>query len=215
MDAGFNDWLKSARGFKPGDTIGTKQQYDTLYKAYLSETAAGPKVTFTNAPTGEPLAIMGNTMQKLGAEAPKVQTMTGNDGVLYAVNPQDRAALAITNAQGQPFVPAPKQPRGMMPEDYMTTPQAQQPQGRGILGGIVDMITGGAKQAPTLPADIASQVQPSAQPTMATNAAAVPSPAAAAQTAPAPQLKTKEEIKQAYRTGQIDQATAVQMLRGM
>jgi hypothetical protein len=30
-----------------------------------------------------------------------------------------------------------------------------------------------------------------------------------------PAFKTQDEVKAAYRAGQIDQATAVQMLRGM
>jgi hypothetical protein len=212
-------------GYQPGAYVDGAEaaQLRKMYAAYQQEAAkamAKPQqpLTTTNLPTGHSVAMMGNTMQVLPQRFS--EPYVGTDGKYYADDLNTGAQVLMTNSTGAPAVPPkPKQAVAMTPEQMaelgLGGTQAQQPQSRGILGGIVDMITGGAKQAPALPADIAAQVQPSAQPTMATNAAAVPSPAAAAQTAPAPVLKTKEEIKQAYRTGQIDQATAVQMLRGM
>jgi len=41
MDAGFIQYLAEVRGFQPGDTIATKQQYDAMYKQYLKDTAGG------------------------------------------------------------------------------------------------------------------------------------------------------------------------------
>jgi hypothetical protein len=41
MDAGFIQYLRDQRGFQPGDTIATKQQYDAMYKQYLKDTSGG------------------------------------------------------------------------------------------------------------------------------------------------------------------------------
>jgi hypothetical protein len=41
MDAGFIQYLREERGFQPGDTIATKQQYDAMYKQYLKDTSGG------------------------------------------------------------------------------------------------------------------------------------------------------------------------------
>lgn len=40
MDAGFRKWLGESRGFQPGDTIQTREQFDALYRLYLNETAS-------------------------------------------------------------------------------------------------------------------------------------------------------------------------------
>ena len=58
MDAGFIKYLAEKRGFRPGDTIATKQQYDAMYKQYLNDTSGGDSFTpktgmATNEATGE------------------------------------------------------------------------------------------------------------------------------------------------------------------
>jgi hypothetical protein len=211
----FDTFMQQA-GFKPGQYVppDTVKEYQKKHAEMMQQAAQpAPQVTFTNAPNGEPLAIMGNTMQKLGPEAPKVQTMAGNDGVLYAVNPQERAALAITNAQGQPFVPAPKQPRGMTPEELiaMGAGGAQAQQG----GGWLDWFTGRGRQQPAAGTqeDAAAFIAASQVPGRSGGPALPAEVAAPAAAVPVP--KTKDEVKAAYRAGAIDSATAVKLLRGL
>jgi len=117
MDAGFIQYLATERGFRPGDTIATKQQYDAMYKEYLKHTSGGgnyqPAIVNVPMPgsTNTVPAFMSsaNSATLMKDAAPKVTYKPDADGNLYAI--EGTAAAVVTNAQGQPIKVDPKSSR--------------------------------------------------------------------------------------------------------
>jgi hypothetical protein len=178
MDAGFIQYLREQRGFQPGDTIATKQQYDAMYKQYLKDTGGGgnyqPAIVNVPLPgsTNTVPAFMSsaNSATLMKDAAPKTVYKPDNEGNLLAI--EGTLANVVTNAQGKPIKVDPKSSRL---EDLMTimgeggvAPQESQP-------GLLSRIFGGVPSSTPAPTPAPT---PEPTPGAVTNAATpAPTPA--------------------------------------
>jgi hypothetical protein len=180
MDAGFIQYLREQRGFQPGDTIATKQQYDAMYKQYLKDTGGGGN--YQPAIVNVPLPGSTNTVPAFMSSAnsatlmkdasPKVTYKPDEDGNLLAI--EGTLANVVTNAQGKPIKVDPKSGRL---EDLVTlmgggaAPAEQEP-------GFFSRVFGGVKSSPTPTPSPTPEATPTPAPAAATNApTAAPTPA--------------------------------------
>lgn len=183
MDAGFIQYLAEKRGFRPGDTIATKQQYDAMYKEYLRDTGGAsfqPSAIAVTNPvnTNQVIPVLTtspNSVQPL--PQPRVTYKPDKEGNLMAI--EGTTANYVTNNTGERVKIDPKSNRL---EDIMTAlggnePAAEEP-------GFLSRIFGGVASSP------APTPTPAPTPEM-TNAPAAP----AATPAPTPQVFTAAEFK--------------------
>lgn len=215
MDAGFIQYLAEQRGFRPGDTIATKQQYDAMYKQYLKDTSGGgadftPSTGMaTNAVSQE---VTPYFMSSPNSAQPMVQRSSkqlskGKDGKAYTFDPlTGEVAPAIIKG---------------------TTNQYEMDPKSNALADALAQMAGPQGAAATEPSGIASffnfgggapAASPTPSPTPEATPEATPMPAMAGTNAPvpvaAPALSTPEAVRAAFLAGQISEAQAVQMLRG-
>jgi hypothetical protein len=194
MDAGFIKYLAEQRGFQPGDTIATKQQYDALYKDYIkgSDSFRPTSVPVTNAVTKEVSAAMmtsPNSAALMKERAQPMKTYVGADGKLYAVDAAAGSANVITNSDGSAFRPDPKANATVEAIDRLMDrsngKEAEpEPAGNGFLSGLGSDVRGlffGASPSPsptptpTATPEPAERPMPQQAPPPAQAAAATPS----------------------------------------
>ena len=214
MDAGFIQYLAEQRGFQPGDTIATKQQYDAMYKQYLKDTSAGGDFTpstgmATNAVSQE---VTPYFMSSPNSAQPMVQRSLkqlskGKDGKAYTFDPlTGEVAPAIIKGTTNQFEMDPKSNALAEALAQMAGPQgaaAEEPSAIASFFGF----GGGAPAASPTPSPT-PEPAPMATPMPAMAGTNVPVPVAA------PALSTPEAVRAAFLAGQISEAQAVQMLRG-
>jgi hypothetical protein len=202
MDAGFIKYLAEQRGFQPGDTIATKQQYDALYKDYIkgSDSFRPTSVPVTNAVTKEVSAALmtsANSATLMNQRAQPMKTYVGDDGKLYAVNPAAGSANVITNADGSAFKPDPKANRFQAIDEAMGNADGGQaepePAGNGFLSGLGSAAHGlflGASPSPS------PTPRPTATPVPAERPMPQQAPTPAEAPSPAPSVFSVAEFKQ-------------------
>lgn len=105
MDAGFIKYLAEKRGFRPGDTIATKQQYDAMYKQYLNDTSGGDSFTpktgmATNEATGEvtPYFMNSANSAQVLPEGRFKEGPVDKDGTQLVFDPSQGKYFPATNA---------------------------------------------------------------------------------------------------------------------
>lgn len=210
MDAGFIQWLADKRGFRPGDTIATKQQYDAMYKQYLSDSGSGwqpTSVPVTNAVTQEVVSALmtsPNSATLMAEKQPQFKPAIGEDGKAYNFNPMtgEYSPATIKGTTNQ-FKPAKKQPAALELLGQMNVGQTQD-----TSPTLWSRIFGGVSDSPP-----PSTAMPVATPS--TTPEATPAPATAATNAPTKMvLRTPEEVRAAWQAGKLSDADAVRMLRG-
>lgn len=208
MDAGFIQYLRETKGFRPGDTIRTKQQYDAMYKQYLKDTSEGsnykPEIVNVALPgtTNSVPAFMSsaNSATLMKDAAPKVVYKPDAEGNLYAI--EGTSAAVVTNNQGKPIKVDPKANRL---EDLMAVmgggAEASAQQDPGFFGRIFGGVQASPTPAPTPEATPAPTATPSAA-------------MAAGQTNAPVQLRSPEEVRAAYQQGLLSKDEAKRMLMG-
>ena len=206
MDAGFIQYLAEQRGFQPGDTIATKQQYDAMYKQYLKDTSGGgadftPSTGMaTNAVSQEvtPYFMSSpNSAQPMSEKQPTMKMVPGKDGKAYAFDPLTGTVAPVTvKGSTNQFEMDPKSNRLQELMDALgDTPAAEEES-----PNFFTRMFGGGQAAPS------PTPSPTPMPAMAGTNAPVPTAA--------PALSTPEAVRAAFLAGQISEADAVQMLRG-
>lgn len=218
MDAGFIQYLAERRGFQPGDTIATKQQYDALYKEYLKDAGGGwqpTSVPVTNAVTGEVAAALltsPNSATLMSEKQPTMKLVTLEDGKAYNHNPMTGeltpALIKGTTNQAKldPKVSQFEDIADMMERQRQA--RAAQGGGGGGISGFLSGIFGGSDTGQPSPTPMPTP-EPMPTPAM-TNA---PAPVMAGTNTPA-MPQTPEQIRAAWQSGLLDDATAVRLLRG-
>lgn len=209
MDAGFIKYLAEERGFQPGDTIATKQQYDALYKEYLKGGSGGfqPSAMAVTNPvnTNQVIPVLTtspNSVQPFPQTRP--QYKPDKDGNLLAI--EGTTASYVTNNTGERIKVDPKSNRF---EDLMLALGQNEAPAPEESPGILSRIFGG------VPATNAPTATPTPPP-MATPAAA--QGAAATMTGgpgtSRPTYATPDDVRAAWKAGKLSDEQAVRMLRG-
>ena len=205
MDAGFIQYLAEQRGFQPGDTIATKQQYDAMYKQYLKDTSGGADFTpttgmATNAVSQEvtPYFMSSpNSAQPMSEKRPTMKMVPGKDGKAYAFDPLTGTVAPVTvKGSTNQFEMDPKSNRLQELMDALGGAPAAEEEAPNFF----TRMFGGGQAAPS------PTPSPTPMPAMAGTNAPVPTAA--------PALSTPEAVRAAFLAGQISEADAVQMLRG-
>ena len=206
MDAGFIQYLAEQRGFQPGDTIATKQQYDAMYKQYLKDTSGGgadftPSTGMaTNAVSQEvtPYFMSSpNSAQPMSEKQPTMKMVPGKDGKAYAFDPLTGTVAPVTvKGSTNQFEMDPKSNRLQELMDALGGAPAAEEEAPNFF----TRMFGGGQAAPS------PTPSPTPMPAMAGTNAPVP--------AATPALSTPEAVRAAFLAGQISEAQAVQMLRG-
>jgi hypothetical protein len=196
MDAGFIQYLATERGFQPGDTIATKQQYDAMYKEYLKHTSGGgnyqPAIVNVPLPgsTNTVPAFMSsaNSATLMKDVAPKVTYKPDADGNLYAI--EGTTAAVVTNTQGKPIKVDPKSSRLEDLMNLMGQGGAEPEQGPNF----IDRIFGGVAASPTTAPTPAAT--PAATPSPTPGTAPLQGQTNAPAAAPTPAVFTAEQYQQ-------------------
>jgi len=206
MDAGFIQYLAEQRGFQPGDTIATKQQYDAMYKQYLKDTSGGGDFTpstgmATNAVSAEvtPYFMSSpNSAQPMSEKRPPLKPVSGKDGKAYNYNPVTGTyAPALIEGTTNQFEMDPKSSRlTELMEAVEGAPAAEEQESPNFL----TRMFGGGQAAP------APTPSPTPRPAMAGTNAPVPvaTPAAA--------YSSEQDVLAAARAGQISLEQAQNIL---
>jgi hypothetical protein len=230
MDAGFIQYLRDQRGFQPGDTIATKQQYDAMYKQYLKDTSGGganfqpSAVAITNPVNTNQVVPFVTTSPNSVQPFPQERFKEGpvdKDGQQLVFDPMTGTYFPGTNRATQSVV-KPKASKGALPvrfgpdgkmillpeaEDVMPTPTnvptptptaSVAPAGAGAFetNAPVPMGAMGMGMAPTNAASMSMGMAP----------AAAPAPAAAAG------AMSADQVRAAFKAGQITREQAKQMI---
>ena len=226
MDAGFIQYLRDQRGFQPGDTIATKQQYDAMYKQYLKDTSGGganfqpSAVAITNPVNTNQVVPFVTTSPNSVQPFPQERFKEGpvdKDGQQLVFDPMTGTYFPGTNRATQSVVKPKASKGGPMPiafgpdgkmmllpgaEDVMPTPTnvptptaSVAPAGAGAFetNAPVPM---GMGMAPTNAASMSMGMAP----------AAAPAPAAAAG------AMSADQVRAAFKAGQITREQARQLL---
>lgn len=226
MDAGFIQYLRDQRGFQPGDTIATKQQYDAMYKQYLKDTSGGganfqpSAVAITNPVNTNQVVPFVTTSPNSVQPFPQERFKEGpvdKDGQQLVFDPMTGTYFPGTNRATQSVVKPKASKGGPMPiafgpdgkmmllpgaEDVMPTPTnvptptaSVAPAGAGAFetNAPVPM---GMGMAPTNAASMSMGMAPASAP-------------AAASAAPA---MSSDQVRAAFRAGQITREQARQLL---
>jgi hypothetical protein len=229
MDAGFIQYLRDQRGFQPGDTIATKQQYDAMYKQYLKDTSGGggnfqpSAVAITNPVNTNQVVPFVTTSPNSVQPFPQERFKEGpvdKDGQQLVFDPMTGTYFPGTNRATQSVVKPKASKGGPMPiafgpdgkmmllpgaEDVMPTPTnvptptaSVAPAGAGAFetNAPVPMGAMGMGMAPTNAASMSMGMAPASAP-------------AAASAAPA---MSSDQVKAAFRAGQITREQARQLL---
>jgi len=226
MDAGFIQYLRDQRGFQPGDTIATKQQYDAMYKQYLKDTSGGganfqpSAVAITNPVNTNQVVPFVTTSPNSVQPFPQERFKEGpvdKDGQQLVFDPMTGTYFPGTNRATQSVVKPKASKGGPMPiafgpdgkmmllpgaEDVMPTPTnvptptaSVAPAGAGAFetNAPVPM---GMGMAPTNAASMSMGMAPASAP-------------AATSAAPA---MSSDQVRAAFRAGQITREQARQLL---
>jgi hypothetical protein len=228
MDAGFIQYLRDQRGFQPGDTIATKQQYDAMYKQYLKDTSGGganfqpSAVAITNPVNTNQVVPFVTTSPNSVQPFPQERFKEGpvdKDGQQLVFDPMTGTYFPGTNRATQSVVKPKASKGGPMPiafgpdgkmmllpgaEDVMPTPTnvptptataSVAPAGAGAFetNAPVPM---GMGMAPTNAASMSMGMAPASAP-------------AAASAAPA---MSSDQVRAAFKAGQITREQARQLL---
>jgi len=229
MDAGFIQYLRDQRGFQPGDTIATKQQYDAMYKQYLKDTSGGganfqpSAVAITNPVNTNQVVPFVTTSPNSVQPFPQERFKEGpvdKDGQQLVFDPMTGTYFPGTNRATQSVVKPKASKGGPMPiafgpdgkmmllpgaEDVMPTPTnvptptaSVAPAGAGAFetNAPVPMGAMGMGMAPTNAASMSMGMAPASAP-------------AATSAAPA---MSSDQVKAAFRAGQITREQARQLL---
>jgi hypothetical protein len=229
MDAGFIQYLRDQRGFQPGDTIATKQQYDAMYKQYLKDTSGGganfqpSAVAITNPVNTNQVVPFVTTSPNSVQPFPQERFKEGpvdKDGQQLVFDPMTGTYFPGTNRATQSVVKPKASKGGPMPiafgpdgkmmllpgaEDVMPTPTnvptptaSVAPAGAGAFetNAPVPMGAMGMGMAPTNAASMSMGMAPASAP-------------AATSAAPA---MSSDQVRAAFRAGQITREQARQLL---
>jgi hypothetical protein len=226
MDAGFIQYLRDQRGFQPGDTIATKQQYDAMYKQYLKDTSGGganfqpSAVAITNPVNTNQVVPFVTTSPNSVQPFPQERFKEGpvdKDGQQLVFDPMTGTYFPGTNRATQSVVKPKASKGGPMPiafgpdgkmmllpgaEDVMPTPtNVPTPTASVAPAGAGAFETNapvpmGMGMAPTNAASMSMGMAP----------AAAPAPAAAAG------AMSSDQVKAAFRAGKITREQARQLL---
>jgi hypothetical protein len=190
MDAGFIQYLRDQRGFQPGDTIATKQQYDAMYKQYLKDTSGGganfqpSAVAITNPVNTNQVVPFVTTSPNSVQPFPQERFKEGpvENGTQLVFDPQTGTYFPGTNMATKTVVKPEARPNRM--EEIMgmmgnAAPEEAQP-------GLLSRIFGGVPASTPAPTP-ESTPMPSPTPAAVTNAATP---------APTPTVFTAEQYKQ-------------------
>jgi hypothetical protein len=229
MDAGFIQYLRDQRGFQPGDTIATKQQYDAMYKQYLKDTSGGganfqpSAVAITNPVNTNQVVPFVTTSPNSVQPFPQERFKEGpvdKDGQQLVFDPMTGTYFPGTNRATQSVVKPKASKGGPMPiafgpdgkmmllpgaEDVMPTPTnvptptaSVAPAGAGVFETNMPVPMGamGMGMAPTNAASMSMGMAPASAP-------------AATSAAPA---MSSDQVRAAFRAGQITREQARQLL---
>lgn len=191
MDAGFIQYLAEKRGFQPGDTIATKQQYDAMYKEYLRDTGGTgfqpTAIAVTNPVNTNQVIPVLTTSPNSVQPLPQTQFKQafGKDGKAYNYNPVTGTySPGLIEGTTNQFEADPKSSRGAeLIEELNRYRDAQSTQEESP--GFFSRIFGGVSSSP------APTPTPAPTPAM-TNAPA----AAPAAPAPTPAVFSTADFKQ-------------------
>jgi len=231
MDAGFIQYLREQRGFQPGDTIATKQQYDAMYKQYLKDTSGGganfqpSAVAITNPVNTNQVVPFVTTSPNSVQPFPQERFKEGpvdKDGQQLVFDPMTGTYFPGTNRATQSVVKPKASKGGPMPiafgpdgkmmllpgaEDVMPTPTnvptptaSVAPAGAGAFETNMPVPMG----APTSSAAMGMGMAPTNAMSMAPAAAPAPAAAAGAMSA--------DQVRAAFKAGQITREQARQLL---
>jgi len=217
MDAGFIQYLREVRGFQPGDTIATKQQYDAMYKEYLRH---GSGSNF------QPSAVAITNPVNTNQVVPFVTTSPNS----VQPFPQERFKEGPVDKDGQQLVFDPMTgtyfPGTNRATETVVQPQAKAPNRFELLQEEMDRMRSGAaeQQGPNFIDRIFGRVaaSPTPTPAPAPTATPMPSPSASpsapmmtnAPTATPADLSTPEAVRAAWQAGRLSDQDAVRLLRG-
>jgi hypothetical protein len=228
MDAGFIQYLRDQRGFQPGDTIATKQQYDAMYKQYLKDTSGGganfqpSAVAITNPVNTNQVVPFVTTSPNSVQPFPQERFKEGpvdKDGQQLVFDPMTGTYFPGTNRATQSVVKPKASKGGPMPiafgpdgkmmllpgaEDVMPTPTnvptptptaSVAPAGAGAFetNAPVPM---GMGMAPTNAASMSMGMAPASAPAAAAAAGAM----------------SADQVRAAFKAGQITREQARQLL---
>jgi len=229
MDAGFIQYLRDQRGFQPGDTIATKQQYDAMYKQYLKDTSGGganfqpSAVAITNPVNTNQVVPFVTTSPNSVQPFPQERFKEGpvdKDGQQLVFDPMTGTYFPGTNRATQSVV-KPKASKGALPvrfgpdgrmillpgaEDEMPTPTNMPTPTASVApagAGAFETNAPVPMAAPTSSASMGMGMAPTNAMSMAPAAAAAPAPDAA---------MSADQVRAAYRAGQITKEQARQLL---
>ena len=231
MDAGFIKYLADTRGFQPGDTIATKQQYDAMYKQYLKDTSGGganfqpSAVAITNPVNTNQVVPFVTTSPNSVQPFPQERFKEGpvdKDGQQLVFDPMTGTYFPGTNRATQSVVKPKASKGGPMPiafgpdgkmmllpgaEDVMPTPTnvptptaSVAPAGAGAFETNMPV----PMSAPTSSAAMGMGMAPTNAMSMAPAAAPAPAAAAGAMSA--------DQVRAAFKAGQITREQARQLL---
>ena len=230
MDAGFIQYLRDQRGFQPGDTIATKQQYDAMYKQYLKDTSGGganfqpSAVAITNPVNTNQVVPFVTTSPNSVQPFPQERFKEGpiEKGQQLVFDPSTGTYFPATNMATKTIVKPDAPKKGPMPiafgpdgkmmllpgaEDVMPTPTnvptptaSVAPAGAGAFETNMPV----PMSAPTSSAAMGMGMAPANAMSMAP--AAAPAPAAAAG------AMSSDQVKAAFRAGKITREQAKQMI---
>jgi hypothetical protein len=225
MDAGFIQYLRDQRGFQPGDTIATKQQYDAMYKQYLKDTSGGganfqpSAVAITNPVNTNQVVPFVTTSPNSVQPFPQERFKEGpvdKDGQQLVFDPMTGTYFPGTNRATQSVV-KPKASKGALPVRFG-------PDGKMILLPEAEDVMPTPTNAPTPTASVApagagafetNAPVPMGMGMAPTNAASMSmgmAPAAAPAATSAAPAMSAAQVKAAFQAKQITREQARQLL---
>jgi hypothetical protein len=231
----FDSYVQS-KGYAPGQVI-PRATASQLHQAWLRDSASfkPTAVTVPHPETQEPMPFVMTGPNTAVPIRDSWELREDADNNLIRVNPNTGLAMAMTNAQGEPVKAAPKTARSSRYDDLaMFLENSRQPRGMPVLDSdLVDSITAPKQdEQPGMIRQMVNRLLPWSAPTAAQPQTNMPVPAnvaapagsaamgvpapAGAQPADAAQASqpTAEQIREAYRAGQLTREQARQMLMG-
>jgi hypothetical protein len=229
MDAGFIQYLRDQRGFQPGDTIATKQQYDAMYKQYLKDTSGGganfqpSAVAITNPVNTNQVVPFVTTSPNSVQPFPQERFKEGpvdKDGQQLVFDPMTGTYFPGTNRATQSVVKPKASKGGPMPiafgpdgkmmllpgaEDVMPTPT-------NVPTPTASVAPAGAGAFETNAPVPMGAMGMSMAPTNAASMSMGMAPASAPAAASAAPAMSADQLKAAWKAGKISREQAKQMI---